>query len=261
MNSELATTEKARLAACEIVIRSGKSAFIEVGNALAEIRDGKLYRAEFRSFETYCKAKWGLSKAHAYRQIDAAKIAAETSPIGDKVSTDSENSSPGTTPEIPNEATARAVASVPKDDRQEVVEEAAKSGPLTAASVAKAAAKVAETKEPKPPPLDDVGQEIPAPLWEVFEQDGALRSISRDILAVRKLIASVKEQPVGAAIDLNDCESHLKHVQTNLNGWGPYAVCPYPGKDHATCRACSGRQWLTKLQWQAVPEDIREVIA
>jgi hypothetical protein len=33
-------------------------AFVKVGLALARIRDARLYRAEFPTFEAYCQTKW-----------------------------------------------------------------------------------------------------------------------------------------------------------------------------------------------------------
>ena len=44
------------------------------GLALMEIRDGRLYRAEFGTFEEYCNQRWGWERAHAYRLIDAAQV-------------------------------------------------------------------------------------------------------------------------------------------------------------------------------------------
>jgi hypothetical protein len=59
----------------EHIIETGRQRFIEVGNALAEIRDARLYRADFTSFEAYCQEMWGFTKQHAYRLIKAAPIA------------------------------------------------------------------------------------------------------------------------------------------------------------------------------------------
>ncbi len=48
--------------------------FAEVGSALLAIRDGKLYRdGSGRTFEDYCKERWGLKERRAYQLMDAAK--------------------------------------------------------------------------------------------------------------------------------------------------------------------------------------------
>jgi hypothetical protein len=56
----------------EEVIEKGLKTFLEVGAALADIRDRRLYRVDYHSFATYLEEKWSLKKAHAYRLIDAA---------------------------------------------------------------------------------------------------------------------------------------------------------------------------------------------
>lgn len=67
---------------CEAVIERGLETFTQVGEALVEIRDGRLYRAEFPDFDAYCRDRWGMSKRHANRTIEAAEIAGVLGPIG-----------------------------------------------------------------------------------------------------------------------------------------------------------------------------------
>ena len=112
MNTDinLSGDEIIRLKALEGVIESGKKAFIEVGMALTEIRDNRLYRKSFDTFEAYCQERWSFSRNFANMQINAAEIASEML----------------TTVNIPNEKTAREFVSVPKEQRQEVAEEAKK---------------------------------------------------------------------------------------------------------------------------------------
>ncbi len=37
------------------------------------IRDGRLYKEEFPTFELYCKQRWGISRTYAWRVIGAAE--------------------------------------------------------------------------------------------------------------------------------------------------------------------------------------------
>jgi hypothetical protein len=78
--------ESKRLIELEKVIEAGQQTFIEVGTALAEIRDARLYKADYKTFENYCVSKWGFRRAHAYRIIEAAGIAKYFSPNGGKSS-------------------------------------------------------------------------------------------------------------------------------------------------------------------------------
>lgn len=64
-------SESKRLAYCEGVIREKLNGFMDVGAALATIREGKLYRAEFETFAAYCETKWEMTDRRA-RQYMAA---------------------------------------------------------------------------------------------------------------------------------------------------------------------------------------------
>jgi histone H3/H4 len=105
---ELTSSERGVLDGMEMIIERGKRAFLEVGTALMTIRDSRLYRAEYKTFEDYCQTRWGFGLSQTYRLMDAAKIALDLSPIG----------------EILNEGTAREFVSVPKEDRPAVAEAA-----------------------------------------------------------------------------------------------------------------------------------------
>ncbi len=56
---------------------------MDVVTALLAIRDGRLYRDTYETFEAYCRDRWGVKRAHAYRMIQAAETVAEMSPVGD----------------------------------------------------------------------------------------------------------------------------------------------------------------------------------
>lgn len=79
----LSPAEVDRLSELEQVVERGVQTFVEVGNALAEIRDQRLYRAEHATFEGYCRERWSMGRSHAYRMIDAAEVVKAVSPIGD----------------------------------------------------------------------------------------------------------------------------------------------------------------------------------
>ena len=65
------------------IIRHNLAAFVEVGEALAELKESRGYvDLGYRTFADYCAAL-GLGRAHAYRLIDAAQVTALLSPTGD----------------------------------------------------------------------------------------------------------------------------------------------------------------------------------
>jgi len=58
--------------------------------ALAEIRDAKLYRIEHKTFEEYCRTKWNFTKTQANRLIGAAQVTENLTPMGVKPNTESQ---------------------------------------------------------------------------------------------------------------------------------------------------------------------------
>ncbi len=102
----LTAVEATDLHDLEETIEKGLAGFVEVGRALERIRDKKLYREKFGTFEGYLKERWGLSRAHAYRQIEAAAVVGTLSPTGD-------------TPAPVSERVARELAPV-KDDPEKL---------------------------------------------------------------------------------------------------------------------------------------------
>lgn len=66
----LTDEEEVRLAQCEQIIEADLNTFLDVGRALAEIRDDRLYRRTHKTFEKYCKDVWDLGQSTAYQKID-----------------------------------------------------------------------------------------------------------------------------------------------------------------------------------------------
>ncbi len=75
--------ELVRLQHLEGVVARGLSAFVEVGNALREIRDSKLYRETHPSFEDYVGERWGISRTYAYDLIGSSQVVERLSAIAD----------------------------------------------------------------------------------------------------------------------------------------------------------------------------------
>lgn len=73
-----------RLTHLENIIASNQNRFYEIGKALKEIRDSRLYKLTlFETFEAYARSRWDIGRAQAYRLINAFSIIGNLSPIGD----------------------------------------------------------------------------------------------------------------------------------------------------------------------------------
>lgn len=104
--TDLTAAEADLLASAEKVIDRGLTTFIEVGDALATVRDNRLYRTTFPTFEAYCQQRWGFSDSRARQLIGAAQTVTNVTALG--------------LPAPANEGQARALAAVPEDQRAEV---------------------------------------------------------------------------------------------------------------------------------------------
>ncbi len=78
----LSPAEAELLASCELLIAAGLQTFYEVGCALLEIRDARLYRSEFATFEEYCHKRWDFTPQHAGRLIRAVNVVNLLEPMG-----------------------------------------------------------------------------------------------------------------------------------------------------------------------------------
>jgi hypothetical protein len=112
----LTINERQALSFCEKMIAEGLHTFYDVGRALIQIQQQKLYRETHRTFEDYCRKKWNISRPHAYHMIDAARVAENLSQFGDT-----------TLPQ--NEAQARALKSAPPDQQRDIWQKAVETAP------------------------------------------------------------------------------------------------------------------------------------
>lgn len=126
----LTTEERSKLDALEKIITKGKRSFVEVGLALAEIKEAKLYRQAHKTFAEYCESKWGWTSAYANYTIQGAEV---VKALPEKMTTI-----------VANEGQARALSSVPEAKRVEVLEQAQANAeeedrPVTARDISNAA--------------------------------------------------------------------------------------------------------------------------
>lgn len=123
MTDYLSTNEATRLLELEIVIERGLQTFIEVGSALMEIRNSRLYRQTHPTFEEYCQARWDLRRSRTYQLMDAAEVVENL-----KSSTIVELSG-GSLPLPLNEAQARPLARLGVDMQRQVWQKAVETAP------------------------------------------------------------------------------------------------------------------------------------
>ena len=101
-NDQLDVADRARLQELESIVENGLQIFYEVGKALDEIREQKLYRETHKSFEAYCREKWAIARRTADQFIGAARVIENLSAIALKIPTKENQVRPlaGLSPEL-----------------------------------------------------------------------------------------------------------------------------------------------------------------
>jgi hypothetical protein len=135
MNNKLsvAVSERKDFDHLEAVIKDGLKTFWEVGHALAEIRDKRLYREEYDTFREYCDKKWGFSDRRARQLISSAEVVDDV-----KQAIKNGGGKSGTVVPLLDERKTRELVSTPPARRATVLTAAAKTAPngtLTASHI------------------------------------------------------------------------------------------------------------------------------
>jgi hypothetical protein len=126
IDADLTPEQAKRLAQLEPIIERGLHAFLEVGNALLEIRNCCLYRQAHSTFKNYVEDRWHISERRAYQLCEAAEVV-NSLPV---------NLNHGS---VLNERQARELARIAPERRLKVLQQAAADGQVTAKSIRKAA--------------------------------------------------------------------------------------------------------------------------
>ena len=143
MTTALTTTEHQKYLECNAVIEHGLQTFFDVGNALMVVRNDRLYREEYGTFEDYCQEKWGWTRQRANQLIASADVVAnlaEMTTIVVKPTTESQ---------------ARALTKLEPEKQRTVwkdVVETAPKGKVTAKHVQAVVEQHKEPAKPKPEP-------------------------------------------------------------------------------------------------------------
>jgi hypothetical protein len=144
VDTPLSVREEKRLAELEQIIQENFRGFVAVGQALAEIRDTRLYRHYYPLFEDYCRNLWDMSHQRAFQLEASAKVIDNLATI---VATSGDETTIDVLPK--NEAQARELARLQPEEQvkvwsgllQEAREQGAERGEpvkITASAVKKA---------------------------------------------------------------------------------------------------------------------------
>lgn len=169
----LSSPEQTKLVDLEGVIERGITTFVEVGAALALIREQRLYRDTHDTFEVYCRERWGWTASRARQLIGAADIVQQI-----------ESVTRGNSP--PTEKHARALISVSREKRAEVWTKAVDASP-NGKPTARAVREIVKPTEPDP----ESHHPDPIAEWERAEEE---------LAKMRELVGSLQSDDTAAEL-------------------------------------------------------------
>jgi len=244
--------EDARLSELEKVIAKGKKTFVEVGLALAEIRDLRLYKREYSSFSEYCREKWGWNKSYAYDIIQSAEVAKR---LPEKVSAIADT-----------ESKVRELRKAPVEERAAILEAVAAEGKtVTAAAIkrhlppppVRAADGTPAVASPPPPPppskmVDGTGWPIPTQLIPLWHRSPEVQELLTALSRVKGALRAAQESKdkLFAEVNFSSALSQLDQAWTDIKTAKPFAVCPTcQGQLPDQCTLCRGRGLISEHRW------------
>ncbi len=131
--------EQARLKKCEAVIERGLKSFMEVASAILTIKEDKLYRAQYPTFEAYCRQRWDFGSRRAQQLMAGAGVVNLLAMPPEPAAV------------LPtSEKQVRPLVGLPKSQQKEVWNEAVRTAPAGKTVPARHVQMTADRLNPKP---------------------------------------------------------------------------------------------------------------
>ena len=235
--TKLTQTEKSELKQQELIIDDGLKSFVSVGNALCVIKDKKLYREEFNSFDEYVKERWQIRKDYAYKLIAGSEIAQR---VGG----------------VTNECQARELNRVPYVDQQKVMDRAVENADLEDRVVTAKDIRLASSEPTsltaRTPNDDPWDSENLSEMWDMaFEVLGELKEVMRKLAA----------HPEGCWLQshADTSEAKIRDLKNIVKHCMPAGGCPEcHGGLKKFCDVCRSRGWLPATRLESVRKKLKE---
>jgi len=225
------------------IVRSEAPVLMRIARCLLELEALEVYKQEHKTFAIFVAEELGFERSHAYRLIDAAKVEANLSPIGDNIS------KPRT------ESQYREVAKAPPAKQAEVVVKAAEKAAEenrkpTAKDYKQVVAELISDVEPSASEPVEAPASLPAPSHHPKEMAGPLMA---HVSTLTKMLNDLKKRAVdrgGEWIDVQAISTQISALKYSLKSSIYFADCP--DCNGACCAKCKQTGFLPELKSAAV---------
>lgn len=250
----LSLADQDTLRACESAIEQGLDSAAQVAAALARIRDGKLYRGGYGTWDEYLEKRWDRTRQWAaliLKGVETRKAITDGGQTPGKSSSAVDSFQPEVkTRPIPERHT-RPLNELPEEKRAEAWERVVETAPKDPKSgkrkiTGEHVAEVVKEIRGDPPAeiADATGTMVPARLREVF---GIVRAqfqkLIREVDRFKAEAIRLAESPHGLHLTATQVQKDAENLRTALKFASPYAVCSRcRGKG---CKPCKDQGWMT----------------
>lgn len=249
----LSPAEISDLARFEKTIEAGELTFVEVGLALTAIRDRKLYRKDFDTFEGYCFQKWGWTHRRGNQLIKAASVVQALPENLGKI--------------VPNDSVARELSKTTPQKRQEVLSDLKeKKVKITAKSIRKSLSPEEQAEEDireagsqngTLPPVDAHGVPITKEAMPYWERKAEVQELLTALTKVKSHLKKRHEEEdrlMGWIFE--QASAHVTQAYTAITNAMPYAICleceGHP-ELNKRCIHCHGTGLISKYAYEMYP--------
>ena len=245
MTTEVTTRRTKLEKEINALIQTGDGIWTQVAKRLDEIRDKELWKPDFKTWKSYIHETWGRQTTWAKHLIQDYHTIKDLGIRGGHTGP-------------PTQRTVRALSSVPKEIRAEVlqrVQEAQK--PLNSVTVNHAAKDIKAAKCE-----DDMGTIIPKEILELWNRRGELQEVATLVSRAKCIVEEHRKREDPLFMKVRQDVIHvLEQVHFNVVRAIPYCVCGQcEGHPKDGCAPCHSTGFMSKDDYERlIPEKKREI--
>lgn len=216
-------------------LKNFAGASVAAAKALSVIRDKKLFRP-YKTLKEFCQRECGWTEQRLYQVIKFAKVRAAL---------------PGKTKQLlSHESQARELARVPEEQRSEVLEEVAATGPVTAEAIKT----VAASKQSDNGVYDNMGYPMATKSMAYWNRRPEVQELLRHISGARTILGKIKDgDPLYRRVNaIRSKREKLDDYYNEFKGALPEYVCySCDGLTPQQCRLCGGTGVVSEFEWKS----------
>lgn len=274
--SPLTAAERKRYQQCVQEISDGLRGSWKAGEALRDVREARLYREDFVSFDEFCQAVHSITQRYANYLIEAVEI-----------KEDIKERSPKMAELLTTETQAREIGNVPRGAQVRVLKAIVRSGePVTAAAIKAQAESILEQTTdsiglkagtivparqdlpvsgeakmaPESKPRDCLGFPIPSAILPLWDRQGEIRELMTEVSRTRKKLREIEESkdPLFKGVNFSAIQSSMQSAWWNIKQGLPHAVCVACKGKQGGCKDCGGTGFINEHGWDVTRSDWKE---